>query len=293
MKTLTVITTTYNRDYCLGQVYDSLVRQENNDFIWLIMDDGSSDNTKSLVDSWIAENKIEIEYYYKENGGMHTARNAAYEKLHTEINVIIDSDDWMADGAVEKIITFWNENKRDDIAGMICQNADPNGNIIGSPMPKGIKECKFREFFGKLGGKGDKKLVYRSDLIKLNPFPEFEGEKFYPASYKYILLDQEYKMLICDEVVCIVDYNPDSMTFGKFKQYQTCANGFAHFRNETSKVSNEPKYILNQMLHYIAECKYAGIKHPIKNAHRKFYAALMLIPGNLFYIYLNKTKRKY
>ena len=93
LKTLTVITTTYNRAYCLEQLYQSLISQQNNDFIWLVIDDGSTDNTKELIDKWQHEGLVEIEYYYKQNGGMHTARNLAYEKVHTELNTIIDSDE--------------------------------------------------------------------------------------------------------------------------------------------------------------------------------------------------------
>lgn len=293
MKILTVITTTYNRDYCLHQVYESLVRQRCQDFIWLIIDDGSKDKTKELVDSWIADNKIEIEYYYKENGGMHTARNLAYEKAHTEINVIIDSDDWMADDAVEKIISFWNENKHDDIAGVFSLNANPKGEIIGTRMPEGLKQCHFDEFWHKYKMKGDKKLIYRSDLTKLYPYPEFEGEKFFPPSYKFLFFDLKYTMLVMNDVTCIVDYNDDSMTRDKFAQYRNSPKGFAFFRNEMSKISKSPKYICQQMIHYVAESKFAGEKHYIKKAHRKGYLLLCLLPGLLYYKYLLKTKRKY
>ena len=117
-RTLTVITTTYNRDYCLHQVYESLLRQTCDDFIWLIVDDGSTDNTKEIVQGWQAENKIEIEYYYKPNGGMHTARNLSYEKVHTELNVIIDSDDWMTDNGVELIVECWKKYGSDKYYGI-------------------------------------------------------------------------------------------------------------------------------------------------------------------------------
>jgi glycosyltransferase involved in cell wall biosynthesis len=87
-----------------------LLKQNNKDFIWLIIDDGSSDNTEELVREWQSrENGFEIEYIKKENGGMHTAHNTAYENIRTELNVCIDSDDCMADNAVEKILSKWKE----------------------------------------------------------------------------------------------------------------------------------------------------------------------------------------
>lgn len=293
MKTLTVITTTYNRAYCLHQVYESLLRQTSDDFVWLILDDGSSDDTKSLVNRWIAEDKIQIRYHYKENGGMHTARNAAYALVDTELNVIIDSDDWMADDGVEKIVSYWTAHKQEGIAGMISHNSDPSGKQIGTPMPSGITQCTVTDFFGKFGGKGDKKLVYRSDLTKLYPYPEFEGEKFYPASYKFRLLDQKYQMLILDEVVCIVDYNDDSMTRAKFAQYRSCAKGFAHFRNEMMRLSHSFTECCNLALHYVAESRFAKDRCFIRNAYRKGYVLVMCLPGTLLYFYLKYTRRKY
>ncbi len=293
MKSLTVITTTYNRAYCLHQVYESLQRQDTNDFKWLIIDDGSTDDTKERVVAWQAEGKVDIQYAYKINGGMHTARNLGYELVETELNVIIDSDDWLPDNVIGKVIRFWNESKREDIAGIIALDASPDGKVIGSPMPSGIKECHFREFFGKYKGYGDKKLIYRSELTRLYPYPEYPGEKFYPASYKFMMLDQQYKLLLLDEVVCIADYNPDSMTYAKYAQYRNCAKGFAHFRNETMRVSNDWKYIINQMIHYHAESRLAGESHFIRNCSRKFLAVLMWLPGIMYYLYLKNTRRKY
>ena len=108
MALLTVFTPAYNRASTLPRTYQSLCEQECKDFIWLIVDDGSSDNTRELVEGWKnQDNGFEIQYIYKKNGGMHTAHNVAYENIHTELNICIDSDDRMAEGAVKKIKTAW------------------------------------------------------------------------------------------------------------------------------------------------------------------------------------------
>ncbi|MBR5079024.1 MAG: glycosyltransferase family 2 protein [Victivallales bacterium] len=293
MKTLTVITTTYNRAYCLHQVYESLLRQDTNDFIWLVVDDGSTDDTKEKIEVWKAEGKVDIQYAYKPNGGMHTARNFGYELVKTELNVIIDSDDWMPDNVISKVIQFWIENKRDNIAGIIALDAAPDGKVIGSSMPKNIRECHYREFFGKYKGYGDKKLIYRSELTRLYPYPEYPGEKFYPASYKFMMLDQKYTMLLMDEVVCIADYNPDSMTYAKYAQYKKCAKGFAHFRNETMRISKDWKYIMHQIIHYLVESRFAGERHYIQKCSRPIWAILFWLPGYVYYLFLTHTRRKY
>ena len=166
MKTLSVITTTYNRDYCLHQVYESLLRQTSKDFLWLIIDDGSTDNTKEIVKNWQKENKIEIEYYYKPNGGMHTARNLAYEKCHTLLNVIIDSDDWMTDDAVKKITDFWNKNGDNNYYGIISNNISSKGKIIGTLLPNNVKSTTSYNIFHKYKVHGDKKfIIWRKKLF--------------------------------------------------------------------------------------------------------------------------------
>ena len=95
MKTITIFTPTYNRAYLLPQLYNSLIEQTNKDFIWLVIDDGSNDNTKELIKNWQQKNKISIQYIYQENQGMHGAHNTAYKNIDTELNTCIDSDDYM------------------------------------------------------------------------------------------------------------------------------------------------------------------------------------------------------
>ena len=112
MATITVFTPAYNRAHTLPRTYESLRQQDCKDFVWLVVDDGSSDNTADLVKSWqTQDNGFEIRYLYKENGGMHTAHNAAYDVIDTELNICIDSDDCLADGAVRKIQDKWNAVK--------------------------------------------------------------------------------------------------------------------------------------------------------------------------------------
>ena len=131
MAFLTVFTPTYNRADTLLRTYESLCVQDCKDFIWLIIDDGSDDCTAQRIDSWKhKENGFEIQYIYKENGGMHTAHNTAYENIHTELNVCIDSDDKMAPGAVRKIKDTWKKIRSQGYAGMIALDADFFGNII-------------------------------------------------------------------------------------------------------------------------------------------------------------------
>lgn len=121
MATLTVFTPLYNRINTLKRTYESLKRQTSKDFVWLIIDDGSTDNPYEIIKEWIKiNNGFEIRYVYKKNGGMHTAHNTAYENIDTELNVCVDSDDYMPDNAVQLIIDCWNKNKNKGYAGIIA-----------------------------------------------------------------------------------------------------------------------------------------------------------------------------
>ena len=153
---LTVFTPAYNRAHTLPRTYESLLQQECKEFIWLVVDDGSQDNTAELVKQWQSkDNGFEIRYIYKENGGMHTAHNAAYEAIDTELNVCIDSDDMLAPGAVEKILQKWQEVRH---AGIIGLDADFEGKLIGKGFPESLTETTLSGYYAA-GGSGDKKLI--------------------------------------------------------------------------------------------------------------------------------------
>src|SRR5690606_23015806 len=124
-------TTTYNRAYTLHKLYESLKRQTSKDFCWLIVDDGSQDNTEDLVKIWQDESIVPINYIYQENKGMLGGHNTAYDNITTELNVCIDSDDYMPDNAIERILTLWKENGSDSLAGMVGLDAYEDGEIIG------------------------------------------------------------------------------------------------------------------------------------------------------------------
>lgn len=251
-KTLTVFTPTYNRAYCLHLGYEALKRQTCKDFIWLIVDDGSTDNTKELVSGWIAEGEIEIKYAYKENGGMHTAHNKAYELIDTELNVCIDSDDYMPDDAVKKIIEFWKEKGAEKYAGIVGLDQAVGGDIIGKSFPEELKETTLSGYYMK-GGKGDKKLVYRTEIIKKYPeYPVFKKEKYVSLGYKYLLIDQDYQLLTLNEVLCIVDYQPGGSSMNMYKQYWRNPKGFAFIRKVDMKLVPSYKRRFISAIHYVS-----------------------------------------
>ena len=290
MEFLTVFTPAYNRAHTLPRTYESLCAQDCKDFIWLIVDDGSCDNTAELVKHWQAqENGFEIQYIYKENGGMHTAHNTAYENISTELNVCIDSDDRMAPGAVQKIRDAWERAKEKGYAGLIGLDADLNtGKIIGKGFPEGMAETTLNGYYAA-GGAGDKKLVYRTDVItSVPPYPVFKGEKYVGLVYKYTLVDQKYKMAVLDEVLCEVEYQADGSSSTMWKQYVKNPQGFAFLRKVNMQYPRSKKRLWIECMHYVSESMLAGNKHYLKESPKKLQTLLMIPAGMLLMKYTKK-----
>lgn len=292
MATLTVFTPTYNRAYVLKQSYDSLCRQTCKDFVWLIVDDGSSDNTKEIVEKWMAnDNGFEIRYVYKQNGGMHTGHNKAYELIDTELNVCIDSDDFMPDDAVELIVNFWKENKDSSYSGILALDVYKNGQVIGKELPN--KKSTTLSGYYQNGGQGDKKLIYRTEIInKYPPYPEFEEEKFVPLDYKYLLADQDYELLIMNKPVCVVEYMEDGSSKNMLRQYYKNPRGFAFMRTVHMKYDKEFLKKFKTCVHYVSSSFISKNKGFIKESPKKGMTVLAIPFGFVLYLLILYNNRE-
>lgn len=280
MPTLTIFTPAYNRAHTLPRTYASLLAQKSRDFVWLIIDDGSTDGTEDLVRGWMnSDNGFEIRYIRKENGGMHTAHNIAYENIDTELNVCIDSDDALAENAVEIILSEWKRVKSTGVAGLIGLDADFSGNIIGTRFPDGVTETTLSGFYAS-GGSGDKKLVYRTDIItSVPPYPVFDGEKYVALAYKYLLVDQKYKMAAINRVLCSVEYQPDGSSNSMWRQYLANPRGFAFWRKVCMTYPTSRNRLFVDCVHYCSSSVIAKNRNYIKESPRKFLTVLCTPAG--------------
>jgi glycosyltransferase involved in cell wall biosynthesis len=293
MKKITVFTPTFNRAYCLTNCYESLKRQTNKDFIWLIVDDGSTDNTKELVSYWQTESLIDIQYIWQENLGMHGAHNRAYELIETELNVCIDSDDYLTNDAVEKILGKWEREGSENVSGLIGLDSHPDGTVVGTRLPVNLKTSTLFDLYYKHGVTGDKKLVYRTELTKKFPYPVFENEKYVGLAYKYYKLDQEYEMLLMDEVLCCVEYLPDGSSLNMEKQYRKNPRGFAFYRKEMMKLPfASKKFKYQQAIHLVSSSLLSKDINFIKEAPNKFLTTLAVPIGVLLFLFIKIKTRQ-
>ncbi len=296
MKTLTVFTPAYNRAHTIGRTYESLLRQTCNDFEWLVVDDGSTDNTRELVEAWVSDGKIPIRYIYQQNQGMHGAHNTAYANIETELNVCIDSDDFMPDDAVEKIVSFWKENYRDKdknrIAGIVGLDADTSGRVIGSEFPSDLKQTTLRDYYERLGGSGDKKLVYRTEIVKeYPPYPLFEGEKYVGLALLYNMIDEDYNLLVCNQIMVMVDYQPEGSSFSMWRQYWNNPKGFAYVRKFDMQHARTFKRRLMLNVHYVSHSIRSRNSRFLRESPSKLLTLLATIPGCVLYL-VNRRKVK-
>ncbi|HRN98283.1 MAG TPA: glycosyltransferase family A protein [Flavobacterium sp.] len=286
MKTLTVFTPTYNRAFCLGQLYESLCRQTSRDFLWLIIDDGSTDNTSELVARWQREGQVEIRYHQKPNGGMHTGHNAAYKLIDTPLNTCIDSDDFMPDDAVDAIVTAWDPANPRRLAGIIGLDAYKDGKLVGTKIPENITRAKLNDLYFKHGVTGDKKVVLVTDVVKkYPPYPEYPNEKLVPLGTLYKLIDKDWDFLCLNKVLCVVEYLPDGSSRNIFKQYRKSPNGFFYSRLVELAHAPNTKYAFTRAMHLVSSAVFAG-RNPFKGNPRKLLTLLALPAGLVLHAYI-------
>lgn len=293
---LTVFTPTYNRADLLGRCFESMKRQTNKNFIWMIIDDGSVDNTRQVVEGWLAQElDFEIQYYYKENGGLHTAYNEAIAHIETELCVCIDSDDFLPDNAVERILSFWEENGSEEVAGIVGLDYDLDGNIIGDPLP----DQKTVNLIDLLVGKypinnGDRTNVVRTALYKkYAPMKSFPGEKNFNPHYMHLQISRELDFLVLNENLRYVEYQPGGMSASMWKQYRSSPRSFAEIRKlYLSFPDSGLKFRLKHSIHYVSSSILAKNKAFLKESPAKALTVLALPFGALLAAYICfKTRR--
>lgn len=281
-KFITVFTPTYNRAYLLSRCYESMKRQTNKNFIWMVIDDGSTDETKSLLKSWINEkNDFEIQYHYKKNGGLHTAYNEAISRITTPLSVCIDSDDWMPDDAIEKILNFWVNEGSDKYAGILGLDYFQNGQVIGDRLPDKKSINLIDLLLGKYKIKnGDRTCVVRTELYKkYYPMKVFCGEKNFNPHYLHLKISMEYDFLVLNENIHFVEYQPNGMSNSMLKQYRNSPNSFAETRLLYLSFPNiNFKFKFKQSIHLVSSCILSGNIKKALNRTPCLFTTILAIP---------------
>lgn len=209
----TVFTPTYNRAHLLDRLYHSLCQQTFQDFEWIVVNDGSKDDTDEVVESFIAEKKININYIKQENGGKHRAINNGIKIAKGELFFIADSDDWLLPTTLEKVVYHYQTIKNNLSIGGVCGlDVDQNRKVIGTGLPFNTIDCSPTEIRMKYHVEGDLKEVFKTDVFREFPFPEIEGERFCPEAVVWNRFSRLYKLHYFNEPIYVAEYQQEGLT---------------------------------------------------------------------------------
>ncbi|MBQ3382395.1 MAG: glycosyltransferase family 2 protein [Bacteroidales bacterium] len=246
---LTVFTPTYNRARTLPALYESLCSQERGEFEWIVVDDGSTDGTRELAEKWIAENKIDMRYFYQENSGKMSAHNFAVDVACSELFMCLDSDDSLSPQAVSKILDFWKNTTGGKGENMLCgvvsyKDFSPAGrkaDILKTLLrAKSLFEGKLVHLkqIKKAGLFGEMAIIVKTDVLRKHKFPVFEGEKFVTDAYLWEKLDSEYVFALMPYVTQNCAYSPDGYSFNYRQLLFSNPLGYRAYHNQRVKLGS-------------------------------------------------------
>lgn len=286
---ITVFTPTYNRAYKLPVLYKSLCIQTMKNFEWLIVDDGSSDDTENLINNFIQENKIIIRYYKQKNSGKHIAINKGLDLAKGELFFIVDSDDWLYGNALERIVFHHNAIKFDNnYCGVCGLRTYPDGERIGGEKDFGILDCNSLDFRYKYHIKGDVAEAFKTDVLRQYKFPENKNEKFCPEALIWNRLAKKYILRFFYEKIYFCEYLPDGLTAKITKLRKENPENSCTYYSELKKANNPFFQKIKAAINYWRFAFY--LKQPIKKKLKQIgYGSILIFP--LSYLFFLRDKK--
>lgn len=287
---ITIITPTYNRAQYLEKVYKSLLNQTDQYFQWLVIDDGSTDNTVQIMEKIINTHtgKFRIDYFKKKNGGKHSALNFSHNYIKEELVTVLDSDDILIEEAVETIKNTHKKYRTEKKIGWIAYLKGYSlEEPIGENYKKNYELTTYIDYMNN-GRKGEAFDVYKTEVFKKFPYPEFSDEKFVSESYLNIQasLYEKYTMMTVNKILIIADYNEDGLTKQGRKLQLLSPKGHAELWRHVSFNRFSIKQSLKGTWLYIAYSYFARYHTSmiINNSRNNFFTAINIPAGYLLYL---------
>jgi len=259
--TFTVFTPTFNRAHELENVYNCLLAQTYNNFEWLIVDDGSTDKTRKLIEKWRKAGRLDIQYYYQKNMGLHAAINHGVREARGELFLKLDSDDVCEPNALERFIFHWNNipyKKRNEYSAVTALCKDENGNIIGDKFKNDIFDSDSIEIHTRYRIKGQKWGFHRTDILKKYPFPVFKTEKRVPSSLIWNRIALKYKTRFINEALKIYEIKQDSISQDIVKARMLSPKGTTLYYNEYMSLPVDYRARIKSCINYIRFSLHGG-----------------------------------
>lgn len=291
----TIFTPTFNRGKTLSNVYASLKNQTYKDFHWVIVDDGSSDDTHKMVNDWINESIIEIQYIFQKNSGKHIAINKGVDNAKGEFFVIFDSDDTCEDIALERFLYHWESIKEDErnlYSTVVFLCTDLKGNLIGGEFPKASIDSKTQWERIRIGGGADRWGFIKTSILKKYRFPQYKNEIFLSEGIVWNRMAKDYRVRFINEKLKIVEYRDDGLSRSSIKLRSKNPNGAVAYYEELSNIKMPLYYRIKTLINLNRFKFHSGRTKKIYNnlLANKILNIILMPIGYLFYI--NDLKKK-
>jgi len=297
--TFTVFTPTYNRAHTLHRVYESLKKQTFRDFEWLIVDDGSTDNTQDLVKAWQEEAEFTIHYIWQENQGKHLAFNRGVQEARGEFLLNLDSDDACVPEALERFKFYWDsipEKERPQFSAVTALCVDQHGKLIGDKFPQDIIDSDSLEIRYRYKVKGEKWGFHRTEVLRNFPFPEIKGCQFIPEGIIWSAIARTFKTRFVNEALRVYFYSETKQSEQLTGSADPAKHAIGHALWHQSILNHEimwfpyaPAKFLRSAVHYIRFSLHIGTSilnqiSRLENIWAKVLWAMMLPLGFLVFL---------
>ena len=264
---VTVFTPTYNRGYIINNLYQSLKRQTCKDFEWLVVDDGSTDNTEELFKCWIKEEmSFPIRYFKKENGGKGRAINYGVDRAEGKLFFNVDSDDYLTDDAVEKVIgwekTISNDKRFCGVVGNLGTSLDYSPN---TPVQEPYRDASLLERYPEYSEHpidGERAWVFYTEIQKRYKYPEFKGENFITPGIPWNRMAHDgYLVRIFNDIIWVYEYQPDGLSMAGESKNIKNPRGYGLILKEKAEFCHY-SLLKRYRLYYSFYCDFDGLYSP-------------------------------
>lgn len=281
-ETLCIFTPTYNRAYCIGDLYNSLAGQTCKKFNWLVVDDGSTDGTEQLIEGLQEKSPFPITYIKQENGGKQRAFNKGVANCNTELFMCVDSDDTVPKDMVETVLCRWEEVKDDQtIGGIIGMCGKDAQTPLKTSIPRTLNYVTMWDLYYKYGHKGDTALAHRTEILRRFPFEVDPNEKFIAETFVFHQIDQHYLLAVVHKVLIEAHYRQDGYTANVRKITRENPIGYMKLKRMYVGYADTLALKYYESILYLVGCHFAKQPKPIQSAPKPIIAALAWLPAQI------------
>ena len=258
----TVFTPTFNRCELLGRTYESLCRQTFRDFEWLVVDDGSTDDTRGRVEAWQRSAHFAIRYFYQPNGGKHRAHNLAAKQAAGELFAVLDSDDTLTPRAIERLLFHWSsisESDRSHFSGVTCLCIDQHAELVGRTFPSAVLDCRHYELETVFNVTGEKWGCHRTAVLRQFEFPEVPGETYCPEGIVWNRIAARYMVRHVNETLRVYHTESDGVIANWTQVMSHSPCGARRYYQECLQLNAPWQWKLRRAVNYLRYSLHAGV----------------------------------